>query len=221
MSEDGLRIKKQRDLASRVLDTLRNAGYSDVLVCGGAPRDWVLGKPANDIDVYVGYSDYSSNIPIPLRPDDRLYQAICEEFQPYVGELIRLGASEQDEPVSIESLDGCGRVKTSIPDRYRHNPHLRQVWEFDVEGETFQFMDITDTTTEVGSYKMFPFNMVLATYDGSNIKTSHLFDIGIRDQVLCKISDEYEEHETYTQKIKDRFSHYTYYKSIYDWFEVK
>ncbi len=47
-------IAKQKALADRVYAML---GKFDVLLAGGAPRDWHIGRAARDLDFYV----YSNN----------------------------------------------------------------------------------------------------------------------------------------------------------------
>lgn len=45
-------INKQKKVAVQALDQL-SIFDEDVLVAGGAPRDWFLGKVASDIDIYI------------------------------------------------------------------------------------------------------------------------------------------------------------------------
>lgn len=53
-------IKKQQKVALKVLRNLKKNGYKDVVLAGGAPRNWAFGKPANDLDIYVrGHFDAS------------------------------------------------------------------------------------------------------------------------------------------------------------------
>ena len=44
-------IEQQKLVADKVLNQLYLI-CPEAIVAGGAPRDWYLGKPANDIDVY-------------------------------------------------------------------------------------------------------------------------------------------------------------------------
>lgn len=55
-------IQKQMITASTIINILTVSNIAGV-VLGGAPRDWTLGVPAKDIDVYV------KKIPIGLFPD--------------------------------------------------------------------------------------------------------------------------------------------------------
>lgn len=50
------KIKYQKKIALEVLNKLQ-AYDSNVILAGGAPRDWMFGKPAKDLDVYLKYSD--------------------------------------------------------------------------------------------------------------------------------------------------------------------
>ena len=202
-------IEKQKEVTSNVLNVLRKAGFSDVLVCGGAPRDWYMGNEANDVDVYVGASGrgfISVGEVIGCIFGFTGYRYMCDE-------------SVEDLQIGCDLLGITNtQTNTSVPEQYRHNKYLNQVTECKIEGVTFQFMDITGTNTMVGSYAMFPFNLCLATYDGERVRTSELFDMGIREKVLCKINSEYDEHETYVAKIKGRFSDFRYCSKVTEWF---
>lgn len=45
--------KEQRDVTNLVLRALAGLRFDDVVVAGGAPRDWYFNKPATDIDVFI------------------------------------------------------------------------------------------------------------------------------------------------------------------------
>ena len=207
-------IEKQKEVTNKVLDTLRSNGFNDVLVCGGAPRDWYMGNEANDVDVYVGRSSDAvlnfGYLELALNNDLGV-----QDFRYMVDEDVET-ASDVEIGSILLGLDPP-KVKTTVPDQYRHNKYLNQVTECTVEGVKFQFMDITGTTTAIGSYAMFPFNLCLATYDGERIRTSELFGDGIHDKVLCKINQDYDEEETYVKKIKSRFPDYTYCSKVTEW----
>ena len=47
-----LKISQQKGIANEVLDKIHKK-YPLAFVAGGAPRDWYMDKPANDIDVYI------------------------------------------------------------------------------------------------------------------------------------------------------------------------
>lgn len=56
-------ITKQKKVAIQALDQL-SIFDEDVLVAGGAPRDWFLGKLASDIDIYIESNSVSNQINI-------------------------------------------------------------------------------------------------------------------------------------------------------------
>lgn len=45
-------IEKQKKVAASILYTLASEGNPQAIVAGGAPRNWMMGEPANDIDIY-------------------------------------------------------------------------------------------------------------------------------------------------------------------------
>ena len=207
-------IKKQKEVTNKVLKTLRSNGFDDILVCGGAPRDWYMGNEANDVDIYVGRGDdvelNFGYLELALSNDLGV-----QDFRYMADEDVETVSDVEIGSIFL-GLDHV-KVKSSVPDQYRHNKYLNQVTECTVDGVKFQFMDITGTTTAIGSYAMFPFNLCLATYDGERIRTSELFVEGILDKVLCKINQDYDEEETYVKKIKSRFPDYTYYSQVTEW----
>lgn len=52
LSRAELDIRKQKKVADRTYDALRPF-FSHVLLAGGAPRNWTIDKPANDLDFYI------------------------------------------------------------------------------------------------------------------------------------------------------------------------
>lgn len=66
MGRDRIMIGKQMAHAKRILATLEDFGV-EAIIAGGAPRDWLLGRPASDLDVYISVN------PNPARPLARVY----------------------------------------------------------------------------------------------------------------------------------------------------
>ena len=58
-------ISKQKKVAIQALDQL-SIFDEDVLVAGGAPRDWFLGKIASDIDIYIEINNTRNYIDIDM-----------------------------------------------------------------------------------------------------------------------------------------------------------
>jgi len=62
-------INKQKKIAIQALDQL-SIFDEDVLVAGGAPRDWFLGKVASDLDIYIESNSVRSQLDIISQLDD-------------------------------------------------------------------------------------------------------------------------------------------------------
>lgn len=46
-------LKTQKGLAAEILGRIHNAFDPSAVIAGGAPRDWELGRLANDLDIYI------------------------------------------------------------------------------------------------------------------------------------------------------------------------
>lgn len=62
-------INKQKKVAIQALNQL-SIFDEDVLVAGGAPRDWFLGKLASDIDIYIESNTVRNHLDIISQLDD-------------------------------------------------------------------------------------------------------------------------------------------------------
>lgn len=102
-------MEKQKQLALEVLHLLEATDPCCILA-GGAPRDWWLGKKANDLDFYVYWG----------------HTTTCHEDK---RRLDRIGLEGYRE-----------MTRNTLSDLYGSIPELRRVWEVDYHGEKVQIM---------------------------------------------------------------------------------
>lgn len=188
-------VEYQKQLTNKVVAALKEYGYKDITVAGGAPRDWFFDVSATDIDIYIGGSQGFFGYMLCVGDTE-----IRDAIKPIYPEV---------KPVQL----GCTR-EGSIPEQYQHNLHLNQVMEFKVEGLVFQIMDVTGTDSVSGSLMQFPFNMCMAKYENGEVKVSGLFNEGAHRGALIKTRGDYNEDELYVKKVKSKFPHYHYYESV-------
>lgn len=116
-SLNGVIISQQKGIAVELLNKLKGADPCCILA-GGAPRDWYLGEPCNDLDIYIH---------IPHQPqawDELRWRSLG------LPEMRRLGENRKD------------------PNKYKSMPNLRKVYEGVYKGMKFQVMTLELPTFE-------------------------------------------------------------------------
>jgi hypothetical protein len=108
-------ITKQKSIADGVLNVLFSIDPYCIVV-GGAPRDWYMGSPADDIDVFF-YTTPNSTI--------HMVKAQLE----HVGFVIE------------STKDG-----SKVPEHYQKNPYLKCVFDCVVQGTKVQLMLMREPT---------------------------------------------------------------------------
>ncbi len=111
-------IEKQKRIAASILYTLASEGNPKAIIAGGAPRNWFMGEPANDIDIYF-----------PNQIDKEVYQKIANREQ-----LTSLGKSYgkygqikniksvvetnvQETKIQFITIDKFGETKAKFADQ--------------------------------------------------------------------------------------------------------
>ncbi len=112
-------ICKQKDTADKALDLLYSVCPS-AIVAGGAPRDWYLGIPAKDIDIFI-------------TADNRWTTSEIVEV------LSKLGF-EKVTPITPKE-DGL--------QNYTMNPHIRFVYNGKLDDELIQVVVLNDSTYKI------------------------------------------------------------------------
>lgn len=88
------KIDKQKSIADKILKSLSKINPT-VIVAGGAPRDWYLGKEADDIDVYIHYD---------IAPPVHIARHLKEDIGFEVEVLGELDEAKQTEYEKLPSL---------------------------------------------------------------------------------------------------------------------
>lgn len=171
-------IEEQKVVADDVLQRLFPIDPF-AIVAGGAPRDWSLGTPATDIDVYLH-----------IRP------GISKGF---IQEMLESVGFRHKRIVSEEEQEATG---------YRTNPLLMTVFwcEDDMYGYPVQIMVMKEPTfTSVLDY--FPYHICRAWYKDGKVHGDHLFQASIRDKLVIRTKTEhiYGAEHRYKLKMLDKF----------------
>lgn len=181
-------IELQKKVADKVLYAIE--GFDPpCIVAGGAPRDWTLGNPASDIDLFFFYRINA----VEWEVRKLLERALGQEVS-------RLGAEEMTE-------------------NYTTNPNIRRVWQSVVDGVTVQLIEMSIPTWKVVDsfpltickvwYKngiITPTKEFEKSVEGSYIiKTDNMYANESRylQKILAKFPDfkYYESYEDFFRKI--------------------
>lgn len=114
----GQTIESQKKVADKVLYAIEGFDPS-CIVAGGAPRDWMLGNLATDIDLFFFYRENST-----------------------AWEARKLLERALGKSVSLKSAD-------KITENYTTNPNLKRVWETVVDGINVQLIEMSVPTWKV------------------------------------------------------------------------
>lgn len=182
----GQDIDFQKKVADKVLYAIE--GFDpNCIVAGGAPRDWTLGNPASDIDLFFFYRENSTAWEV----RKLLERALGQEVR-------RLGSEEMTE-------------------NYTTNPNLKSVWQVVIDGVTVQLIEMSIPTWDVvdsfpltickvwyKNGKITPTKEFEKSVDGSYIiKTDKMYANESRylQKILAKFPDfkYYESYEDFFQ----------------------
>lgn len=174
-------ISNQQHVADTILEKLFPIDPY-CIVAGGAPRDWHLGKPASDIDVFFYCGQHTLNTIHDM--------------------LVCAG-------ISYEEL----KLGGTIPEWYKHNPHLKGVYCLVVSGVKVQLMRMDEPTFE-SVLPQFPLSICHAWYKDGVIHTEKPFLRSIKHKAIYKTNTIYNNEHEYVKKILTKFPEYKYYDAI-------
>lgn len=119
------RINKQIACTMEVLKALKGID-SLAVAAGGAPRDWVMNSPANDIDIYFR----GKGAPVTYM------KQLLDMLKP-------LGTASDDLHVKEYQIVQIGDFVGEDEDQpYTTMRNIELIWEFTYEGEDFQLMQL-------------------------------------------------------------------------------
>lgn len=190
-----MNIEQQKQTAKKVLSKIK-ALDSRAIIAGGAARDWYFNNLANDIDIFYFHEEGKYCLDN-IRRETAILKAL-------------LGVSSIDV-VGFNS--GKKRESDQYPEddfnNYLKNPDIVNVFECVIDEVKFQFIQIKKQNVNVST---FAYNMCQAWSDGERIKTTELFDLGVKKELLIETGELYSNTEKFKQKMIDKFPNYDYVK---------
>lgn len=175
-------IEKEKSIADAVLERLEIIDPTCILA-GGAPRDWWLGKTANDLDFYM----YAGN---------RTMTSI-ENALKYLG-----------LPVTPLRLKGHN-VRAKLDDMYGCMPNLQAVYETTYRGKSVQIMLMSEPTFR-GVVDQFACSISKVWYKGGMIRPEPAA-VYSRDSKGIIVEKGYTPNTAYVQKMMERFPNYRFF----------
>lgn len=152
------------------------------ICAGGAPRDWHFGKVATDLDFFICPSSYL--------PSHKVKQQL--------------------ENVGLTIV--ATKYAENLPDVYKRNPHLGQVFEVEYHGSNVQIMRMHEPTFR-SVLPQFPLSICKAWYKNHKIRLDRDFTRGENHKVIVKTNTVYNDEHAYVQKILAKFPEYRYHES--------
>ena len=188
-----MNIEQQKQTAKKVLSKIK-ALDSRAIIAGGAARDWYFNNLANDIDIFYFHEEGKYCL-----DNIRRETAILKAF---------LGVSSIDV-VGFNSRERKGSDQYPEDDfnNYLKNPNIVNVFECVIDDVKFQFIQLKKQNVNVST---FAYNMCQAWSDGERIKTTKLFDLGVKKELLIETGELYSNTEKFKQKMIDKFPSYDY-----------
>lgn len=155
------------------------------IVAGGAPRDWYLGTEASDIDIF-------------LYPHPRWGTGLFEKLlKKHIGSSVQAVGPRDDDL------------------QYKMNPHLKTVYNATIEGESVQFMRMTEPTQR-SVIPHFPLSLSKVWFKGGKIHPYPIFTKSVQEKIIVKTHEGYADIHRYIEKIQNKFPDYRYFSSAED-----
>lgn len=178
-------IEKQQEIAQKVMDKLSIIDPYSILA-GGAPMDWYLGNPANDLDFYF----YS--------PPFRTTGATDRQLRAVFGEVF----VNRDE-ATIREVNSANSGSA-----YQHMKYLRRIINIEFEGMKVQIMEMREPTY-VSVVPAFASSAVQCWWKSSEsgVVGTEEFYLDHHSKVVTIIND-YKMDNRYVVKLKGKLSSY-------------
>lgn len=175
-------VVQQINMADYLLEKLSKADPC-VVIAGGAPRDWKLGKPARDLDIYM----YLGGGRLTAHQEQSWLERLLD---------VKLSCIEQ-----------------RCTETYNLNPHIHRVWKGVYEGLDFDIIVCNHDTRSINIVNTFPIGLCQAWYKGGSIKTTKKFRIDAKFKLLTKYGKLYADSSKYITKIRSKFPEYRFVRS--------
>ena len=169
-----MNIETQKNIADEIYSKLKVIDPY-CLLAGGAPRDWYLGKEANDLDFYF----YSNALPV---------ESTRKQLEYFFDGLTLL-----------MDKDG-GRVNPM----YKTMPFIQRIWELNYKGMPVQLIQLTENQKQFKVVDSMDVSICKAWYMSGRIRLHEDFKITLASKVMF-LKEEYSWSDKHGQKMKDRF----------------
>ena len=174
--ETALKIQKQQELATEIFDIAKTFGVDDLILAGGAPRDWYFGLPASDLDFYTSL----------IRPNFR------DELIKHSKHFETLFKGNSDDNLELIVSDG-----------YECNPAISEIYELDYKGQNIQIIEHADVKTVVPEF-VFGLCQIKWTPSGG-FEPSKIFELCADKKINIKTSKGYANFRKYSRKIRKKY----------------
>ena len=212
-TKEEMLIRHQQAVADYFIALMRSIDPY-VCVAGGAPRDWFLGKPAADIDIF--YQCPTIMLECEFEPvlkllDEGAVECYMQEdeLQKYLQGILGVTLEGSEPPEPPEPIDFKNLGLTQKQDDYELNPDLLYVHNAVWQGVKLQFMAMQSDVRDV--HETFPLNISQAKYtSGRGILGTTAFHLGHSAKSIWKTGDAYNGGQKYMNKIQNKFKDYSW-----------
>ena len=172
---DSIVIKEQKEIADELLECL-SIVCPNVILAGGAPRDWYMGNPANDLDIYLALPDltYGSN-------KRQLSKVLPEEV------------------VTVK-----GEYETHSNPLYKHMKHLKRIYYLRYKGIDVQIIQLNEVKDVWNTVDNIDCSICKAWYKNGKVNTTTPFMKTIKSGVMF-LTEAYQWEDYHPAKMKERF----------------
>lgn len=178
-------IQRQKSIGQELLSKLEVLDPC-VVIAGGAPRDWYLGKEANDLDIYLSYHPN-----LTLGSNKRSISKVLNLPENVI------------ETLGVQFDENVDRST-----KYVINPAVRCVYEFEYRGIKAQIINMR---TEFVDVTEFCFNICQAwTSDCERIYVTDDFKYATDHKIIFKTGHFYSHKGAYIEKMKGKFPEYLF-----------
>tara|TARA_R110000787_G_C13308602_1_gene435265 strand:- start:50 stop:631 length:582 start_codon:yes stop_codon:yes gene_type:complete len=168
-------IEEQKEIAEDVLTQLEII-CPHAILAGGAPRDWYMGTPANDLDIYFS-----------LDPDSK---AASNRSQ--LKKVLPEGMVLQKEHASNRNP------------MYKHMKALRRIYYYTYRGMDVQLIQLDQLRDVFGAVDNMSCSICKAWWKKKGVVTTYDFRLTLKSEHMF-LNDAYKWGDYHPQKMEERF----------------
>lgn len=163
-----MNIEQQKRIAKEVLGKIKVLDYR-AIIAGGAARDWYFNNLANDVDIFYYHEEG---------------KWCLDNIRREIGLLKVLLGVDHIDVLGFNSAKGQNNAEPEDDfNNYQKNPDIVNVFECVIEGAKFQFIQLKKQNVNINK---FAYNMCQAWSNGEWIKTTNMFDLGVKKELLIE-----------------------------------